>query len=170
MTGDAMTDGSNGARLEVRRDHYCFGCGRENPHGLKLSFYEAEDGGVWAPWTPVREHEGFSGIAHGGLITTVLDEVMGWAVYHRRIWAVTGTLDVRFRRPVPIGEPTHAFARIAAEHGRKIEVTAELRDAGRQNLLADARAVFIRVPEAQAREWQERYFDPAAAPGARPAG
>lgn len=160
---------SLGQQLEVRRDHYCFGCGRENPHGLKLTFFEASDGGVWAPWTPVRENEGFTGIAHGGIITTVLDEVMGWAVYHRKIWAVTGTLNVRFRKPVVIGVPARASARIVAEHGRKIEVTADLRNESGDVVLADAQAVFIRVPEQQARAWQERYFDPAAAPPGSPA-
>jgi uncharacterized protein (TIGR00369 family) len=170
MAGDAMIDESVDAQLEVRRDHYCFGCGRENPHGLKLTFYVAQDGGVWAPWTPVRENEGFAGIAHGGIITTVLDEVMGWAVSHRKIWAVTGTLNVRFRKPVVIGEPARASARVVSEHGRKIQVTSELRSTEGERLLADAEAIFIRVPEAQARAWQSRYFDPAAGPRTDDAG
>ncbi len=81
-----------GSPLAVRDDHYCFGCGQMNPYGLHLHFYVNEDGdGVSAPWTPAREHEGFTGISPGGIITTVLDEVMGWALYQRDIWAVTAT-------------------------------------------------------------------------------
>jgi acyl-coenzyme A thioesterase PaaI-like protein len=153
---------SVGQQLAVREDHYCFGCGRENPHGLKLTFFTAEDGGIRADWTPKRENEGFSGIAHGGIITTVLDEVMGWAVYHQKIWAVTGKIGVSFRKPVEIGIPTVAAARIVAEQGRKLTITADLRRASDGLLLADAEAVFIKVPEERAREWQERYIDPAA--------
>lgn len=151
-----------GRQLAVREDHYCFGCGRENPHGLKLTFFTAEDGGIRTDWTPSRENEGFTGIAHGGIITTVLDEVMGWAVYHRRLWAVTARIGVGFRKPVEIGVPTVAAARIVAEQGRKLTVTADLRRATDGLLLADAEAVFIKVPEERAREWQARYIDPAA--------
>jgi acyl-coenzyme A thioesterase PaaI-like protein len=155
----------NGAaqeRLRVREDHYCFGCGRQNPHGLKLTFFPSDDGGVWCRWTPARESEGFDGIAHGGIIGAVLDEVMGWAVYHRHIWAVTAKMSVGYRRPVPIGTLTRAAARIAGQSGRKLRVTAELRDNKTGQLLADAEALFIRVPEAQAQEWQMRYIDPDA--------
>lgn len=151
-----------GQQLALRGDHYCFGCGRENPHGLKLTFFTADDGGIKTDWTPARENEGFSGIAHGGIITTVLDEVMGWAVYHRKIWAVTGKIGVSFRKPVEIGVPTVAAARIVAEQGRKLTIKADLRRAADGLLLADAEAMFIKVPEARAREWEERYIDPAA--------
>ena len=94
-------------RIEVRDDHYCFGCGRLNPFGLKLTFYRSPDG-VLAPFTPEQRHEGYTGVVHGGIVTTVLDEVMAWALYAQEIWAVTGDLKVRFRRPVAVGAPTIA--------------------------------------------------------------
>lgn len=147
-----------GEPLEVREDHYCFGCGQQNPHGLKLAFFAGDDESVWAPWTPSRENEGFTGMAHGGIITTVLDEVMGWAVYRKRIWAVTGRIAVGFRKPVEVGEPTRATARIVSEHGRKVNLEAQLIRERDGVLLADAEAVFIKVPEERAREWQARYI------------
>lgn len=150
--------------LAVRQDHYCFGCGRQNPHGLKLTFFADPDGTVWTRWIPQRENEGFTGMAHGGIITTVLDEVMGWTTYYRRIWAVTAKLDVSFRKPVAIGEPTRALARVTSESGRRVQLVAELRRESDRRLLAEANAVFVKVPEDQARAWQDRYFDPAAAP------
>jgi acyl-coenzyme A thioesterase PaaI-like protein len=148
-------------QLAIRGDHHCFGCGRANPHGLKLTFYTAEDGGVWCNWTPSRVNEGYDGIAHGGIITTVLDEVMGWAVYHQKIWAVTGKIAVSFRKPVVIGEPTRAAARVVAENGRRITITADLHRASNGVLLAEAEAIFFKVSEERAREWQERYIDPS---------
>lgn len=163
MTGSLQRGvGVVGRPLAVRQDHHCFGCGRENPHGLNMTFYAAEDGGITSEWTPTRENEGFTGIAHGGIITTVLDEVMGWSVYHRGIWAVTGRLGVSFRRPVEIGVPTIAAARVTEEQGRKVTVMAELRRVADGLLLADADAMFIKVPEERALEWQERYVDPNA--------
>jgi acyl-coenzyme A thioesterase PaaI-like protein len=148
-----------GEKLAVREDHYCVGCGHLNPHGLKLAFYAEPDGNrIWSDWTPAREQEGFAGIAHGGMITTVLDEVMGWAVSNQQIWAVTGRLNVRFRKPVEIGVPTRAIAWIVADHGRTLNLAAELRRTSDGLMLADASAVFFRVPESQASEWQERYI------------
>ncbi len=159
MTSDLVPARSADRQLAVRDDHYCFGCGQQNPIGLKLPFYEEGDSRrVWAPWTPLREHQGFEGIAHGGLITTVLDEVMGWVIYLRRIWAVTGTINVRFRKPVEIGVPTRAVAWVVKETGRKIDVAAELRRESDLLLLAEATAIFIRVPEDQAQAWQGRYI------------
>jgi acyl-coenzyme A thioesterase PaaI-like protein len=155
------------ARLNVRDDHYCFGCGRLNPWGLKLSFYEGPDGsGLWAPWTPAREHEGYDGIVHGGIITTVLDEVMAWTAYRRRIWAVTGKITVSFRRPVEIGVPTRASGRILADRGRVLDLAGEVRRASDGVLLAEATGTFVRVPAGQAREWEARYLSDISPKGA----
>jgi acyl-coenzyme A thioesterase PaaI-like protein len=144
--------------LATRDDHYCFGCGGLNPHGLHLRFFRNRDGnGVWAPWTPAREHEGYTGIAHGGIITTVLDEVMGWALSSQEIWAMTARITVAFRKPVEIGVPTRAIARIDKDSGRKLDLVAEIRRESDDALLADATAIFVRVNPDRAAEWQARY-------------
>ena len=157
MTSTRDTQSIN-RKLAVREDHWCFGCGRQNPIGLKLSFYE--DGKqVWAPWTPAREHQGYEGIVHGGLISTVLDEVMSWAIYVRKLWAVTGTMNVRYRKPVRVGDVLTARAWVETVTGRKVDVRAQLVRDSDDQVLADATALFIRVPETQASEWQGRYFD-----------
>ena len=153
-----MTESSINRQLAVREDHWCFGCGRQNPIGLKMTFFE-DANGVWSPWTPAREHQGYEGIVHGGLITTVLDEVMGWAIYVRKLWAVTGTINVRFRKPVRIGDVLTARAWVESVTGRKVDVRAHLvRDADSE-VLAEGSAIFIRVSEEQATSWQGRYFD-----------
>ncbi len=146
-------------RIQGRDDHFCFGCGALNPKGLHLVFYPREDGlGVWSPWTPEQVHEGYTGIVHGGIISAVLDEVMAWSLYQRQIWAVTAKIEVAFRKPVEVAVPTRAIGQIDADRGRLIEVSAELRRAADDTLLARAGATFVKVPEQQAREWQERYL------------
>ena len=147
------------APLNARDDHGCFGCGRLNPHGLRLRFFRAAGGdGVWAPFTPQVEHEGFTGVVYGGIITAVLDEAMAWAVYARGVWTMTGRIEVRFRRPVAIGVPTRAVGRVVADRGRVLDVAGELRREADDALLAEATAIFFRVPEEQARAWRERYL------------
>ncbi len=85
-------------------DAYCFACGKENPIGLKLEF-EEQDGKCITRKTLSREYEGYEGIAHGGILSTMLDEVM---VQHLRLaggeQAVTAKLDLRYRKPTPVGE------------------------------------------------------------------
>ena len=155
----AIARGEAPPPLAARYDHGCFGCGRLNPHGLHLVFAALPDGdGVAAPFTPRIEHEGFVGVVHGGIVTAALDEAMGWAVYARDVWAVTGKLAVAFRRPVAVGVPTRAVGRVVADRGRLIDVAAELRRADDDALLAEATATFVRVPESQAQTWRVRYF------------
>lgn len=158
-----VTNDSLNRQLDVREDHWCFGCGQENPIGLKLTFFEQPDGSVYADWTPQRVHQGYQGIAHGGIISTVLDEVMGWSTYVRKIWAVTGTLTIRYRKPVAIGEATRARAWVESVNGRKVEIKAELRRLADDLLLADASSIFIKVSEEQAANWQGRYISDSAA-------
>lgn len=148
-----------GSRVSAADDHNCFGCGRLNRHGLHLAFYRLPtDTGVWAPFTPLPDHEGYAGLVHGGIISTLLDEAMAWALYAREIWAVTARVSVTFRKPVAVGQPTRAIGRLVADRGRLLEAAGELRREPDNLLLAEATATFVRVPEAQAREWRARYL------------
>jgi len=81
----------------------CFVCGMDNPAGLRLKFY-MEDGKAHARFTPSRYQAGFRDVVHGGVVTALLDETMGWAAANqlRRI-CMTGELTVRFVASVPVG-------------------------------------------------------------------
>ena len=101
-------DESTLTRINSADDHYCFGCGRLNPNGLYLHFYPLDDeSGIWAPFTPLREHEGYMGMVHGGIISTILDEVMTVAL-PARSGGDRAALD-RYRKPVEVGVPTRAI-------------------------------------------------------------
>ena len=83
-------------------DEYCFACGEKNPIGLHLTFDFDGEKITTRKFLP-REFEGYEGTAHGGIISTMLDETMCKfisAKYHER--AVTGRLEVRFKFPTPI--------------------------------------------------------------------
>lgn len=143
--------------INARDDHNCFGCGKLNLHGLQLTFFLAEDG-VYAPFTPGPAQEGYVGLVHGGIITTVLDEVMAWSLYRLEIWAVTAKIEVVFRRPVEVGVATRATGRLVKDRRRLLDVAAEMRRASDDLLLATATATFARVPAGQAEAWKERYL------------
>src|SRR5215204_2026961 len=103
----------------VRADHGCFGCGDDNPIGLHLRF-AADGDSVKASFMPGAEHQGFGGIVHGGIISTVLDEAMAWATAHAGFWAMTGDIRVWFRRPLTIGESAVVMARVSGARGRLV--------------------------------------------------
>lgn len=146
------------APIRVLDDHNCFGCGSLNESGLHLHFYEMPDGGVWAPFTPTKAFEGYGGMIHGGIISTLLDEIMAWSLYRQKIWAVTASMSTRFRKPVEVGEPVRLVGRLEEHRGRLLQVRGEVRRASDDVVLAEATATFMRVPDAQAAAWNERYL------------
>lgn len=82
----------------------CFACGRDNPAGLHLHFFDSGSGCI-SFFTPGKEHQSYNDRMHGGLILTLMDEVMGNAIFLREgIPAYTGRMESRFRAPVQIGE------------------------------------------------------------------
>lgn len=154
-----MTSTADPTPVTALNDHNCFGCGRLNIHGLQLSFFANDDGnGVWSPFTPSETFEGYGGVVHGGIISTILDEVMAWSLYKEQTWAVTGQITIRFRRPVVTGEPIRAIGSMVKDRRRAIDMRGEIRREADGLLLADSMATFFRVPESQAAEWSARYL------------
>lgn len=154
-----MTTESFSEPLNIRADHNCFGCGDHNPHGLHLHFFRRDvpQGGVYADWTPSATEEGYVGMVHGGLVSTVCDEVMAWSCYEGEVWGVTARLNVRFRKPVLVGTSYRAEGWIVSSRGRMLELASSLRERSSGQLVAEASAQFIRVPPDQAAAWVERY-------------
>ena len=82
----------------------CFGCGQDNPIGLKLSF-QWDGKTVRAEFTPTEFYQGWSGLVHGGIIICMLDEAMSWVALFEGMNCVTAKMQVKLRRLTSIGEP-----------------------------------------------------------------
>lgn len=147
----------SGERVNTVSDHGCFGCGEKNPIGLKLAFYRDGEHDVRATFTPEVEHEGYSRLTHGGIISTILDEAMSWAVVASGRLAVTARMEVRFRQPVPIEAPVDVVADVVRDRGRAVEARAEILDQSGA-VLASATGSFIRVSQEQQEAWEGLYF------------
>ena len=89
-------------------------------------------------------HQGGPGIAHGGIVGAALDEACGLLATWHRFPTVTARIAIRYRRPAPINRPLRVTARVDADRGRRIEVSAELHDG--DELLAEADGAFLHVP------------------------
>jgi uncharacterized protein (TIGR00369 family) len=143
------------SELGIDFDHWCFACGRANPTGLHLDF-DVSSRRAETRFVARREHTGYDGTVHGGIVTALLDETMGWAIFHQGIWGVTGRLNVTFRRPVPVGEELLVSGTVTKETHRAIETHGEVRDAA-SNVLAEADALFLVMPEDRRKELERRY-------------
>lgn len=147
----------DGTPLQVRADHGCFGCGAANLQGLHLVF-TTDANGVSAIFTPLEVHQGYEHVVHGGIISTLLDEAMAWAVSAAGIWAVTGQMQVRFRRPLHVGETVTLHGSVTDNRSRAISASGRVMREADGQLIATATAMFVRVPAATEAAWKERYL------------
>ena len=100
--------------------HSCFVCGDANPVGLQLRF-ETDGRIVQTRFVPRAEHIGFKGVVHGGLIATVLDEIMVWAcAVPTRKFAYCAELTVRYLRPLAPGVEVVVISELVANRKNRL--------------------------------------------------
>lgn len=95
----------------------CFGCGEANNNGLKMKFF-AEDDKVFSKITIPAFLMGWNGIAHGGIVSTLLDEIMGWsAIFFTHKLILTKNMTITYHKPVMVGDPLrvegHLYERLS---------------------------------------------------------
>jgi uncharacterized protein (TIGR00369 family) len=139
--------------------HSCFVCGESNPAGLNLRF-ETDGRIVRARFTPRPEHVGFKQVVHGGIISTLLDEIMVWAcAVSAKRFAFCAELNVRFVNPARPGDPAIATAELTANRRDKIfEAKAELKN-GAGLLLASATGKYLPIKQTDAAEMARDFVD-----------
>jgi uncharacterized protein (TIGR00369 family) len=143
-------------RRIVLTPHNCFACGTLNTHGLQLDLHAGSDR-CWTELSlPVR-FEGWEGIAHGGIVCTILDEVMAWALVDHDVWGVTARMNVEFRRPVPIERPIRAEGRVLEVRRRVVTAEGVILDPADGAILARSEATFMGASEARKEELKARY-------------
>ena len=133
--------------LKLPNSKNCFACGMENEAGLKLAIYKDGKGGVFGDYTIPKHLEGYPGIAHGGIVTTLLDEAIS-RVYMQQNpnrFMYTAKLTIRFRKHVPVEQPLHMTGAWIKDRGRTAEAEAKLFSADGE-LLAEGEALLIALP------------------------
>jgi acyl-coenzyme A thioesterase PaaI-like protein len=136
--------------------HRCFACGELNEHGLHLELHTDPDGS-WVETTLASEFQGWDAVAHGGIICTILDEVMAWSVIGRGTWGVTARLNVAFRKPIPTERPIRAEGWVVEMHRRACRTGGRVLDAATGDVLATAEGTFIGLPAEQLARVKARY-------------
>ena len=103
----------------------CFGCDQENPIGLRLSF-DWEGDALVSRFTPGEDHQGWPGVVHGGIIATLLYEVLENFSYQQGIVAMMKRMDTNLRRPGKTGVEIVARAWLAGKSDKEMQVSATL--------------------------------------------
>lgn len=113
---------------EVVKFKDCFVCGDQNRNGLQARFFVQEDGSVATEYTADERFIGYAGVLHGGILASLLDEVMIKAVLKDDILAVTANMEIKFKKPILVGQTIKLIGRITAHKGRiyKTEGTARV--------------------------------------------
>ncbi|MEJ2234211.1 MAG: hotdog domain-containing protein [Syntrophobacterales bacterium] len=133
--------------IPILEGHDCFACGTNNPIGLKLNFYRQGDS-VCSDVVLNRNHVGWQNMAHGGIISTLLDEIMSWTVIHfKRVFSVTRKIQVRYLKPVPVEVPVTVKGTITSDGtSRSCQAEAILLDS-KGNILAKGEGEFVILSE-----------------------
>jgi len=103
----------------------CFGCGQDNPIGLKLSF-QWDGKTARAEFTPTKFYQGWSGLVHGGIMICILDEAMAYAALFEGMNCVTANMQVKLRRLAPIDEPLVITASTIKKTRKLVEAKAAI--------------------------------------------
>ena len=126
----------------------CFVCGRENPNGLKKTFF-SDGERVRTEFAPESWMVGYETVIHGGIISTLLDEIVIWAAYDRTgRFGVTAELNVRFRSPMLLGSVYTAEGWFVSDKGKLWLAESEIRDS-KNKILASATAKIFPMSEDQ---------------------
>jgi acyl-coenzyme A thioesterase PaaI-like protein len=152
LTSDVVTAVG---RYEVS-PHACFACGALNVHGLHLVLHVAGDT-CWTELTLLPDFQGWEGIAHGGIVATILDEVMGWALAGADAWGYTARMSIEYKRPVPVGARIRGEGRLVERRRRLLTLAGRLVDVDTGEVLATAEALYVAAPEARRQELKARY-------------
>jgi uncharacterized protein (TIGR00369 family) len=139
------------SKMELKDDHFCFACGRDNPEGLRLRMEYPEPGRCRAEFVPERKFQGWRDVCHGGIISTLLDEgfahAFGGPDRGGGAAAVTAEMTVRFKKPARIGRKIVLEGRVVGRERRLVRCKSILRDeAGAELATATGKLVLVKNP------------------------
>jgi acyl-coenzyme A thioesterase PaaI-like protein len=148
-------------RIPLPWSRSCFVCGEANPIGLRARSWIVDDA-IELEFTPSERLAGWNGVTHGGLVATVLDEVMTWAaIIHSDRACFAADFNVRLRRPLP--PETSVVAQARADRSRRgIVFTTSSMESADGALFATAEGRYMAIPEAELRA---KHHDLVAGPG-----
>lgn len=127
--------------------NFCFVCGKKNPFGLNMDFYQTAPGEVTANITLPEHFQSYPGVIHGGIVAAMLDEVSGRSHMNgdQARFMYTARLEVRYRKNVPVGQPLRLVGKAGKSRSRMATASGAIYNA-EDELLAEADALLVDIP------------------------
>ncbi|MAI41541.1 MAG: thioesterase [Gammaproteobacteria bacterium] len=131
--------------MNLRSDaNHCFVCGPNNSIGLKLMF-RMEDEICKSEFTPEEEHCGYDGVTHGGIVYSVLDDVMANWLFLRGVRAFTAACEIRYKNPLAIGTRVFLEGKCVKEKSRIALLEGKMLRKDNRQLIAETHAKFMKI-------------------------
>ena len=150
ITGSGWPDGT--VLQEIYPDT-SFVSGVENPKGMKM-VPVIKDRKIYAKYIFEKSFEGGPGLVHGGILSTVLDDIMGYATFTQNLFCVTANLNVNFRAPSPVDKEFELYAWVKEVDGNKVYAESVIQS--EDSIHVEADGLFINIGQDGARQ----YFSP----------
>lgn len=124
----------------------CIVCGLNTEASLKAEFYELENNSIVALCTPKNHHQSYPDRMHGGMICALLDEVMGRGIQidNPNAWGVTGSIDIKYKKAVPLNKQIKCVGKITSNRARIFEGEGFIEDE-EGNILATGKALYFKT-------------------------
>ncbi len=120
----------------------CFGCGANNPHGLKMKFYSDEQA-VYSTVSIPQHLTSWNDMVHGGIIATLLDEVMAWAaIYLQKSVVMTKSIQIDFIKPLAVADELKVTGQVLRQETKREVVIEGLIHNSKGNLCARSEGTF----------------------------
>ena len=120
----------------------CFVCGPGNPIGLKLKF-RLEDGVCRSEFTSDSRHVGYKDVTHGGIVFSLLDDVMANWLWLQGVQCFTAKADIRYRAQLPVGVPVNLEGRCLKRKARLALMEGKVIRQDNEEVVAEATASFM---------------------------
>ncbi|MBM4288852.1 MAG: PaaI family thioesterase [Deltaproteobacteria bacterium] len=129
-------------------DDYCFACGSRNPKGIGMQVHYLEESETAESLLVLpREYQGWQEVIHGGILATLLDEIMMHAVWHFAGPGLTLGLEVQFRQPLAPGEPVLVRGHLTEAKGSRLKARGEIVRQSDNRLIANSQGRFLLLQE-----------------------
>lgn len=131
------------AMKRLSENKHCFVCGTNNPNSLKLKF-DFENNSATAKFLPSSLWEGYEGIVHGGILSTLLDEAMIYGIFFTSGYmTMTVKMDVTFKNPAKVGNELIITGKFLEENGRVITASASISNTN-ETIICIAKGTYIK--------------------------
>ena len=147
ITGSGWPDGT--VLQEIYPDT-SFVSGVENPKGMKM-VPVIKDRKIYAKYIFEKSFEGGPGLVHGGILSTVLDDMMGYATFTQNLFCVTANLNVNFRAPSQVDKEFELYAWVKEVDGNKVYAESVIQSEDAIHVEADG--LFINIGQDGARQY-----------------